>query len=363
MPARTHHLLGPFHALGVAATLTLLTIVVVSSSARAQAHDAPARRYTCPIDGAQTAVVGHDGRSTLRRYSDLEEPTRAYQNQVLACPKCGYANWKYDFERAPDGRVVQHVHAHFKKSARAAATDPIVAYRHHLNLLHARRAPIAEQIGAALHYTYVIKKARPYGGMDAKTERKLVKARVRVVQLLQYAMKKEPPRRERGQLEWSYLIGELLRLTGRPGEAANYLRDVCEKKRAAGHTIGRLACEMSARAERKETWEDFRDGVFDVRGIDAAEKRAQQAAEKAKADALKPKVVKPPPGTRPEPADPAKPKDPPARTENGAAGADKTKPPASNDPAKPPDRPPEQQPLQPEQPHDPLAPPPPPPAK
>jgi len=350
--------------------LSLIALLVAALAIAPEIADAQARpqarpgvrSHTCPIDGGITRPVGHEGKRSLRRYSDLEEPTRAYQNAVLACPKCGYANWRNDFERPPTGQVVHYVRSRFKKSAKRAATDPIFAYRHHLNLLHLRGAGLREQIGAALFYSYVIKKSRPYGGMAPKVERRLVKARLRVLKLLRYAMKKEPPRRERGRLEWTYLIGELLRLTGRPGEASSILRGVCEAKRSAGHTVGRLSCQMADRAERKETWEDYRDGVYDVRGIDAAEKRAKEAAARAKAEAAKPKTVKPPAGTKP------------GKAPTGNAGSDKSantgkagkaqkagktgpKPP----PAEPKGHDPKH--LQPHHGDDPLAPPPPPPAK
>lgn len=246
-------------------------------------HGQQTKRYICPIDGGQTSPVGHDGKPSLRRYSDLEQPTRAYTNQVLACPKCGYATWKGAFEEQPSGTVVHYVRSRFKRSARKAAAEPVVAYQHHLNLLHLRGAPITEQIGAALFYTYVLKRKRPYGGIDPKLERKLGAARTRTLKLLRKAMKSDPPRRQRALLEWQYLIGELQRLTGYPKAARAPLNDVCEKKRKAGHTTGRLACEMAHRAANGETWEDYRDGVFDVRGIEIAERRAKDDVAKRKA--------------------------------------------------------------------------------
>jgi hypothetical protein len=245
-------------------------------------HKSHAKSYICPIDGGRTSPVGHDGKASLRRYSDLEQPTRAYTNQVLACPKCGYANWKGSFEQQPSGTVVHYVRSRFKRSARRAASEPVVAYQHHLNLLHLRSAPIKEQIGAALFYTYVLKRKRPYGGIDPKLERKLVAARTRTLKLLRRAMKNDPPRRQRALLEWRYLIGELQRLTGFPKAAHGPLEEVCEKKRKAGHTTGRLACEMAHRAANGETWEDYRDGVFDVRGIEIAERRAKDEIVKRK---------------------------------------------------------------------------------
>ncbi len=249
-------------------------------------HDHHVRRYICPIDGGQTSPVGHDGKPSLRRYSDLEQPTRAYTNQVLACPKCGYAAWKGAFEKPPSGAVVHHVRSHFKRSAKRAATDPVIAYQHHLNLLHLRKVSIREQIGAALFFSYVLKRKRPYGGMDPKLERKLIAARTRTLKLLQSAMKGEPPRRLRTRLEWRYLIGEMLRLTGKPRAAQKPLQAVCEAKRKAGHTTGRLACEMAHRAAAGETWEDYRDGVFDVRSIDIVERRIKQDILRRKAEEI-----------------------------------------------------------------------------
>ncbi|GEM_PF-3517507 len=282
---RNEEALGAGRLARTVVALAALALLTAEASAappsRAAAHGA--RRYICPIDGGHTVAVGDDGKSSLRRYSDLEQPTRAYTNLVLACPKCGYANWKASFETPPSATAVHYVRSHFRRSAKKAANDPVVAYQHHLNLLHLRRAPLREQIGAALFYTYVLKRKRPYGGLDPKLERKLVKARIRVAKLLKMAMKNDPPTRARGRLEWEYLIGELQRLTGKPKAGVESLQSVCKQKRKAGHTIGRLSCEMAHRATNGETWEDYRDGVFDVRGIESAEKQAKKVALQAKA--------------------------------------------------------------------------------
>lgn len=277
----------PVFSLALVACLAAPELLAQTPPAPPQAahHHAP-KRYICPIDGGHTSAVGHDGKPSLRRYSDLEQPTRAYTNLVLACPKCGYAAWKGTFEKPPSGTVVHYVQSRFKRSAKKAAIDPVVAYQHHLNLLHVRQAPTREQIGAALFYTYVLKRKRPYGGMDPKLERKLLSARTRVLALLQAAMKNEAPRRERAQLEWRYLIGELQRLIGKPKLGLGPLEEVCEAKRKAGHTVGRLACEMAHRAKNGETWEDYRDGVFDVRGIEIAERRAKQDVVRRKAEEI-----------------------------------------------------------------------------
>lgn len=237
-------------------------------------HSAPApqRTYHCPIDGEAAVPKGTDGKETPRRYSDLEMPTQAYTNLVVVCPKCGYAAWRDDFERAPSDAVTHYAQTVLARSARRADTDPVAAYQHLMNVLHVRRADLHDQVGAALFYSYVLKRKRPYGGLDVKLERKIVSARQRVLKLLQSAMKSAPPRQLRARLEWTYLAGELRRLIGDAKGAASELKLVCEAKREAGYTVGRLGCEMADRASRGDTWEDYRDGVFDVRGIDAAER-------------------------------------------------------------------------------------------
>lgn len=252
-----------------------------------------ARIFHCPIDGAETTAKGADGRDTTRRYSDLEMPTRAYTNLVVVCPTCGYANWAEDFERAPDPAVVDYAQRVLRRSAQSASKDPIAAYQHLMNVLHVRRADISEQIGASLYYTYVLKRQRPYGGLDPALERRILAARKRSMGMLMRALKTDPPTQAHARLEWMYLFGELQRLTGDTKGAASSLRSVCDAQREAGYTIGRLACEMADRADKNESWEDYRDGVFDARGIEAAEKDAERRraeADKARAEAERAKA-------------------------------------------------------------------------
>ena len=259
---------------------TLLAICLpagVATAAPPKAPTSPAakgRSYICPIDGGRTSAVGHDGRPSPKRYTDFEMPTRAYTNLVVACPKCGYANWTHDFERPVTGGITTYVMTHFKKSPRRAAAEPAIAYQHHMNLLHNARADIREQIGTALFFTYVLKRKRPWGGMNPALERRIVAARKRALKLMKKAMREDPPRTPRGRMEWRYLLGEISRLTGDPKAATPILKDVCEQ-REAGITVRNLACEMVERARRGDTSEDYRDGKFDMRGIEAAEKRAK----------------------------------------------------------------------------------------
>ncbi len=243
---------------------------------------ATGKRYVCPLCAAQARAIGHDGRASPRRYSDLEVPTRAYTNLVVACPKCGYAAWSHDFTSPPPGSAVHYTRRYLKRTARRAATDPVLAYQHHMNLLHTRRSPLTEQVGAALFYTYVLKRRRPYGGMDPKLETRILKARKRALKLLRLAAEKSPPSDPRTRLEWQYLEGELARLTIDTKSAAQVLKKVCWARKQAGYTVGRLACEMLERAKRGETWEDYRDGVTDAREIPAAAKKAKQTAVDAK---------------------------------------------------------------------------------
>ncbi len=252
----------------------------------------PRRTYRCPVDGAEAAAKGADGRDTTRRDSDLEMPTRAYSNLVVVCPSCGYAAWAGEFERMPPPEVADYARSTLKRSARSAGTDAAAAYQHLMNVLHVRRADFTEQIAAALYFTYVLKRQRPYGGLDPALERKIVAARKRTVGLLNRALRDAPPKLLHARLEWTYLVGELTRLGGDTQSAATALRGVCEQQREAGFTMGRLACEMAQRAERGESWEDFRDGVFDVRGIEAAERdatrrRAEVEKERAEAERAK----------------------------------------------------------------------------
>lgn len=254
-----------------------------------------ARTYTCPIDGGQTLAIGHDGKQSPKRYSDFEVPTRAYTNLVVACPKCGYANWTHDFERPVPGEVTGLVHSRLKTTAKLASVNPVVAYEHHMMLLHQRGAQIREQIGTGLFYVYVLKRHRPWGGMDTVLERKILAARERVLKMLEQAMRTDPPRTERGRTEWQYLIGELQRLTGKAKLAVPTLKAVCAQP-DVGYTVRKLACEMADRAGRGDTSEDYRDGQFDAQGIEAAEKRAAARREAKKVEEAQPR----PPENKPD---------------------------------------------------------------
>ncbi len=249
-------------------------VALAAPPARPTPTAAKGRSYICPIDGGRTSAIGHDGKPSPKRYTDFEMPTRAYTNLVVACPKCGYANWTHDFERPVSGGITTYVMTHFKKSARRAAAEPSIAYQHHMNLLYNRRSEIREQIGTSLFYTYVLKRKRPWGGIDPGLELRIVKSRKRALKLMKKAMNDDPPRTPRGRLEWRYLIGELSRLTGDPKAATPILKEVCQI-REAGITVRKLACEMVERARRGDTSEDYRDGKFDMRGIDAALKRSK----------------------------------------------------------------------------------------
>lgn len=246
-----------------------------------------ARAYTCPLCSTQARAIGHDGKSSPRRYSDLEVPTRAYTNLVVACPKCGYAAWSQDFESRASGAAQHYTRRYLARTAKRAAQSPLLAYQHHMNLLHVRRASLHEQIGAALFYTYVLKRGRPYGGMDPKLEQRIRKARKRALALLTLALKKSPPTDQRTNLEWSYLQGELKRLTGDTTGALPLLQKVCWARKQAGYTVGRLSCQMTERAKRSESFEDYRDGVTDVREIASAIKQAKLLAAQTEKEAKK----------------------------------------------------------------------------
>ena len=265
-------------------TLGVFTLGLWSESAAASPRKA-AQTYQCPLCSGLARAIGHDGKSAPRRYSDLEVPTRAYTNLVVACPKCGYAAWTGDFSRRPSHQAADYTQRRLKKTAKRAATDPLYAYQHLLNLLYVKRASLTEQVGAALFYTYVLKRRRPYGGMNPALERRIVKARSRVLKLLALAMKRESPSSERVKLEWRYILGELKRLVGDPKGALPHLKAVCWKRKVAGYSVGKLACEMADRASRGETWEDYRDGVSDVRQIPTAEAQAKKIAEQTKKEA------------------------------------------------------------------------------
>ncbi len=288
-------------------------------ASRVQAADAPTQRLICPIDGAVTFPVGNDGRPAPRTYSDLETPTEAYTNLVVACPKCGYANWTGQFQSQVDGATTSFVRAKLTPTANRAWNDPVFAYRHMLQLLEFHQASLRERIGALLFYTYVLKRKRPMGGQDPDMEREIQETRKDVIALLVQAMRIDPPLKDRGVLEWRYLIGELTRLVGQPAQAEPMLRSVCENRDDAGYLVGRLACEMATRAQRKETFEDYRDGVFDIQTLPPKKVFAPPAPAQAPADPNTPpskdNSAKPPAAGAP-PAPPAKPLPPMARPES-----------------------------------------------
>ncbi|MCO4761089.1 MAG: DUF2225 domain-containing protein [Myxococcales bacterium] len=269
--------------MSLAALLLMTTSQATAAPPSTPTTTARAKIYRCPLCGTQAQAIGHDGKPSPRRYSDLEVPTRAYTNLVVACSKCGHAAWSQDFESPVSGAAQRYARRYLAKTAKRAAQDPVFAYQHHMNLLHVRRASLQEQIGAALFYSYVLKRRRPYGGMDAKLETRIQKARQRALALLKLAHQNDPPSDKRTRLEWQYLIGELMRLTGKPKAALPYLNQVCWAKKDAGYTVGRLSCQMALRAKGGETIEDYRDGVTDVQQIAKAKQRAAKlAAQTAK---------------------------------------------------------------------------------
>ena len=224
----------------------------------------PLQRYTCPLDGTVVQSTGSDGKPAPRRYSDLEIPTRAYTNLLAVCGKCGWATWAQEFDRAPSDEVVAFVRNQLGVTARRATTDPALAWQHHLRILHIRRAPIDERIGATLFASYVMKRDRPPGGQDHELERRIKAVRLDAITLLEKALADDPPRSERARLEWTYLVGELARLTGQTARAAPILQGVCDQRDVVGYTVGKLACEMVGRAAKGESFEDYREGVFDI---------------------------------------------------------------------------------------------------
>ena len=217
--------------------------------------------YICPIDRAATFPIGNDGKSSPRMYSDLEIPTQAYTNLVVACPKCGYAAWTGDFGRPVDAATESFVRTHLTATARRAAEDPVWAYKHHLQLLNHRNAPLRERIGANLFAAYVQKRRRPHGGSDATIERELMAIRREVIALLVQGLRDDPPRTLRTKLEWTYLLGELTRLVGDTEHARPLLAEACKEKDNLGVTLGRMACEQADKAAKRDTFEEYRDGV------------------------------------------------------------------------------------------------------
>lgn len=281
--------------------LIVVFLLVLALPAAAQT-----RGYTCPIDGTRINQPGGDGQPSPRMYSDLEVPTEAYANRIVACPSCGYAQWAPDFERMPDGAVATYVQQTLKKDARRAV-EPQVAWRNFMDLQRFRRMPIREQITALLYYTYVLKRARPPGGQEYELEMQIKAVRTTALDLLFKSLKDDPPRTERARLEWMYLAGELTRLTGEAKRAWPLLNDVCELREEAGRTVGLLACEMADRARRGQTHEDYAGGVVDVMTAKKVEKTAQAAtpapAQPDKPEAPKPNEKLPPMQRQPPPRD------------------------------------------------------------
>ena len=302
--------------------VSFLAVSLIGLSATAAlAQDAPrpaVRSFTCPVDGTQTQPVGSDGKQAAKLYSDLEEPTRAYTNLVAACSKCGYSAWTQDFERGVSSETTSFVRSRLAATARRAGSDPIFAYQHHLQLLDHRNAGKRERIGAWLFYSYVLKRRRPAGGQDAEGERQIQQVRKTVMGLLADAMRDEPPRSPRARLEWQYLLGELARLAGNAKQGAPLLRTVCDQREEAGFTVGKLACEMADRAAKGETFEDYRDGVFDVSVLPPP---GAKPAPAAPTPAPAPPVAAPPPPTPAAPLPPMT-RQPPPREQ------DPTQPPA-----------------------------------
>ena len=238
--------------------LPLLASLLFATGARAQT-----RTYVCPVDGTRVTQVGGDGQPAPKMYSDFEVPTEAYANRIVACPSCGYAQWAAEFERAVDGSVTAYVQQNLKKEARRVS-EPRIAWKHFVDLMHFRHTPPREQVTALLYYTYVLKRARPGGGQDYALEMQIKAIRTEVLNLLFTALKDDPPKSERARLEWLYLAGELTRLTGDPKRALPLLDDVCGLKEMAGHLVGNLACEMADRARGGECFEDYHGGFVDV---------------------------------------------------------------------------------------------------
>ena len=224
---------------------------------------AQTRTYACPLDGTRIASPGGDGQPSPKMYSDLEIPTEAYANRIVACPSCGYAQWASEFERMPDGSVAAYTQQTLKKDARRVA-EPSIAWRNFIDLQRLRHVSTREQLTAALYYTYVLKRGRPPGGQDYDLEMHIAQVRHAALDLLFKTLKDDPPKSERARMEWMYLAGELTRLTGDAKRAWPLLHDVCDLREEAGRTIGELACEMAERARRGETFEDYHGGVVDI---------------------------------------------------------------------------------------------------
>lgn len=282
---------------GTAATIRVAmarcVLALVAGACLLAAPDAAAagRTYTDPIDGTKVRPYDRPPRGSTRRYSDLESAARNYAGMILVGPKSGYVAWVADFERPVSPELRDFVLRELKPHARRSSQDATVAYEVFNELLHYRGAPDTERVGALLFHSYLLKRQR--GQLErpgqirnaARLEHDILQARRRALSLLAQVARDKPPKTRRAQLEWEYLIGELLRLTGEPDKALPLLRYVCENRDDAGYSVGKLACEMRDRAARKETWEDYRDAMYDVRPLLEAERAAAAKA----ADAAKPK--------------------------------------------------------------------------
>jgi len=265
-------------ALAVAA---IATGSVVTAAAGSGADNGDRAALLCPIDRAPTLPVGVDGKFSPTRYSDLEEPTRAYSNLVVACPKCGYAAWAGSFSAPVEADLEAWVKASLAATARRAAEDPVWAYRHHVQILQRRGAPLRERIGAQLFYSYVLKRRRPAGGSEPAVERDILAVRKEVIAMLATALRDEPPANVRARLEWLYLVGELTRLVGDTDHAAPILADCCKERETLGATMGKLACDAADRAQRKDTFEEYRGGMINPSAAAAAAVRPAEPATPA----------------------------------------------------------------------------------
>ncbi|MFZ4579314.1 MAG: hypothetical protein ACOYOB_13035 [Myxococcota bacterium] len=263
---------------------TVLVALGLLTASVAQAQTpASARPLVCPVDGAEVRETGTDGRASPRMYSDLEVPTEAYPNYVVACAKCGYAAWTQDFERPVSGELSAWVKQYLAATARRAGSEPLYAWKHMLQILDHRQVSLRERLGATLFYTYVLKRRRPNGGQDHALEREILAGRKQVVGYLMQSLRDEPPKSARARLEWRYLVGELTRLIGEPAKGLPMLQEVCKSREEAGYTVGKLACEMADRAAKGDCWENYRDGMFDATAIPKPANPAEAPAAAAPA--------------------------------------------------------------------------------
>lgn len=283
---------------------------------KAMPTNANVRTYICPIDGSKTQPIGTDGKPSPKMYSDLEIPTQAYTNLIVACLTNGYANWTDDFEKPVSGDVQRFVQTELAATAKRVS-EPLVAWAHHIKLLRYRRASPREMFGALLTYSYVQKRARPSGGQDHALERKIRDTRKEVLALLDDLLKVDPPKTLRSRLEWIYLHGELTRLTGDAKTAAPRLKYVCDQQENAGYTIGQLACSLADRAAHGETWEEYRSGQFDISVVPDKDPPPPDPNKKpAETKPAPPKVEAAPPA---KPLPPMAPPPPPRAPDDGAA--------------------------------------------